>query len=339
MIKKRKNHDTTHTAQIGVSWVTWVVEGLWGCGVEVISAHNDNSIDILIFLKRSEKTGGYAGPTGDVIFAQIKTGYCKLMPPTSGTYKINLNRTHIEAHLPRWLSMPGPAIMIHVVPPRITKGDPVAYWTDLRDPQTFAKPTTVTFDVRRKFDAQGKGRIYNLCWRWAELRKLPILKAPGVVEWSENHTPLHVHSLSGNFHDHCRGFYKDWMLHSKVNPNEYIAEVTNRGWRHMTRIGRPKRTMFQSLLLLPVASMMLARSSALVPKNMNNRHEKILPSGAKWSRHYEALTARVTFYERQEAVIRVIIECTETKPAKSDGESKPLVTRTLYSIYELARRR
>ncbi|WP_082819067.1 DUF4365 domain-containing protein [Cupriavidus nantongensis] len=117
-MKKRKNHDTTHTGQIGVSWVTWIVEGLWGCGVEVVSAHNDNSIDVLIFLKRSEKTGGYAGPTGDVIFAQIKTGYRKSMPPVTGTYNLSLGRKHNEAHFPRWLSMPGPVIMIHVTPPR-----------------------------------------------------------------------------------------------------------------------------------------------------------------------------------------------------------------------------
>ncbi|AMR80493.1 hypothetical protein [Cupriavidus nantongensis] len=107
----------------------------------------------------------------------------------------------------------------------------------------------------------------------------------------------------------------------------------------MTRIGRPKQTMFQSLLLLSVASMMLERSSSLIPKRLNNTQEKTLPNGTKWARYYEAVTARVTFYERQEAVVRVIIECTETRPAQSDGPFSPLVNRTLYSIYEIARRR
>lgn len=339
MRKKRKNYDTTHTGQIGVSWVTWIVEGLWGCGVEVVSAHNDNSIDVLIFLKRSEKTGGYAGPTGDVIFAQIKTGYRKSIPPATGTYDLNLGRKHNESHLPRWLSMPGPAIMIHVTPPRITKNDPVAYWADLRDPQSFSKPGYVTFDVKCKLDAKGKGGLYNLCWRWAELRKLPTLTAPGKIQWSKDYTPLQVHALSGNLHDLCRTFYADWMAYNKANPGHFIAQVTNRGWRHMTRIGRPKKTMFQSLLLLHVASMMLERSSGLVPKRVNNTQEKILSNGAKWVRYYEAVTARVTFYERQEAVVRVIIECTEIRPAQSDGLFSPLINRSLYSIYELARRR
>ncbi|WP_434728508.1 DUF4365 domain-containing protein [Pseudomonas soli] len=339
MTKSKKNHDTTHTGQIGVSWVTWIVEGLWGCGVEVVSAHNDNSIDVLIFLKRSEKSGGYAGPTGDVIFAQIKTGYRNSMPPTTGTYGLNLGSKHNDAHVPRWLSMPGPAIMIHVTPPRITKGDPIAYWTDLKDPQTFASSSQITFDVKRKFDRTGKGGLYNLCWRWAELRKLPTLSAPSHIPWSK-HLPLQVLALSGNFHDTCRGFYADWMAHSKANPAHFVAQVTNRGWRHMTRIGRPKQTMFQSLLLLPTASKMLEQSSGLPRKRLNNTQKKTLPNGSKWERYYEAVTARVTFYERQEAVIRVIIECTETTPARiSGGAGNPLISRSLYSIYELARRR
>lgn len=338
MTKSKKNHDTTHTGQIGVSWVTWIVEGLWGCGVEVVSAHNDNSVDVLIFLKRSERTGGYAGPTGDVIFAQIKTGYRNSMPPTTGTYGLNLGSKHNTAHLPRWLSMPGPAIMIHVTPPRITKGDPIAYWTDLKDPQSFASSGQITFDVKRKFDANGKGGLYNLCWRWAELRKLPTLAAPNQIPWSK-HMPIQTLALSKSFHETCREFYAEWMAQSRAHPQKFIAKVTNRGWRHMTRIGRPKQTMFQSLLLLPVAAKMLERTSDLPLKRLNNSQKKTLPDGSMWERYYEAVTARVTFYERHEAFIRVIIECTVTKPALACGSFSPLTTRCLYSIYELARRR
>lgn len=289
MKKIKKRSDTTHTGQIGVSWVTWIVEGLWGCGVEVVSAHNDNSIDVLIFLKRSEKSGGYAGPTGDVIFAQIKTGYRNVMPPLTGTYGLNLGSKHNDAHVPRWLSMPGPAIMIHVTPPRITKGDPIAYWTDLKAPETFASSSQITFDVKRKFDRAGKGALYNLCWRWAELRKVPTISAPTCIPWS-THMPLQVFALSSNFHDTCRGFYADWMAHSRANPTHFTAQVTNRGWRHMTRIGRPKQTMFQSLLLLPAASKMLEQSSGLPRKKLNNTQKKTLPNGTSWERYYEAVS-------------------------------------------------
>lgn len=107
----------------------------------------------------------------------------------------------------------------------------------------------------------------------------------------------------------------------------------------MTRIGRPKQTMFQSLLLLPAACKMLEQASGLPRKRLNNTLKKTLPNGRKWERYYEAVTARVTFYERQEAVIRVIIECTETTPAISGGVGNPMISRSLYSIYELARRR
>lgn len=340
MAKRVEVRDTNRTGQIGVSWVTWIVEGLWGCGVEVVSAHNDNSVDVLIFLKRRERASrGYAGPTGDVVFAQIKTGYRRSMPPAKGTYGLSLGRKHNLAHAPRWLSMPGPAIMIHVTPPSITMGEPIAHWTDLKDPQSFPTPAQVAFDVRRKLDADGKNGLYNLCWRWAELRKLPVLQAPSEFPWA-THMPIQAAGLAKGFHASCRAFYAEWMKQSKAKPSHFVAQVTNRGWRHMTRVGRPKRTMFQSLLLLPVAASMLQQSAALPRRKLGNVQHKTDSNGREWKRHYEAVTARVKFYERQEAVVRVIIECTELLPAPATGPNRlTTTTRCLYSVYELARRR
>ncbi len=53
------------------------------------------------------------------------------------------------------------------------------------------------------------------------------------------------------------------------------------------------------------------------------------------TRGYEALTARVIFNERQEAVVRVVLE--RTAYVSKTGQVKE--TLVFYSVYEVARRR
>ena len=59
------------------------------------------------------------------------------------------------------------------------------------------------------------------------------------------------------------------------------------------------------------------------------------PNGQTLMRSYEALTARVIFYERQEAVVRVVLERTAYL-YKGTQISESVV---FYSVYEVARRR
>ncbi|QOF82382.1 MULTISPECIES: DUF4365 domain-containing protein [unclassified Pseudomonas] len=331
----KKLSDTNHTGQIGISWLSWILEGLWGCGIETISAHNDNSLDILIFLKRREKSK-YAGPTGDVIFAQVKTGY-KSNIPKGREYSINLKKDYLDSHRPRWLKFPGPVIMINVIPPKVTKGTPLVFWTDLRDPSNFRDSGAVRFETKRKLDAiNGKSELYNLCWQWAELRALPVVIAPSRLDWTNIH-PGKITTSSESFHERCREFYSAWMQEAEKRPTRFSnVRITNRGWRHMTRSGRSKARMMQSLLLLPAASKLLDPSNNLTPAMLTKVSQHTLPSGRIQSRHYEGITVRVTFFERQEAVVRVIIESTTIREPLSGKEE---TTRTLYSIYEVARAR
>ncbi|MBK60371.1 MAG: hypothetical protein CML01_16495 [Pseudomonas sp.] len=327
-------HDTNHIGQIGISWLRWIIEGKWACGIEVIAAHNDNSIDILILPKR-RKNSTYSGPTGDVVFAQVKTGYVRKLP-AAGTYKINLGKNHLEEHRQRWLSFPGPTILINVIPPRITGGDPKAYWADLRNPKSFDASGGVIFDLRHKLEGwEGKGELFNLCWRWAELRTLPRIEAPASVTWSSSH-PCQLFAGSQSVHKRSRTFYQDWMSASRADPQAFGGiKITNRGWRHMTRIGRSKSRMLQSLLLLPCASKILEPSSEVLPKRLTRSTNSQLPNGNQRERFYEGATARVTFFDRQEAVVRVVLE-RNIITSPTGGESDD---RTLYSIYEVARRR
>jgi hypothetical protein len=330
-------HDTNHTGQIGIGWLRWIIEGLWACGTEIISSHNDNSLDMLIFLKRRDNSA-YSGPTGDIIFAQVKTGYVR-KKPINGTYKINLGKKHVEEHRSRWLAFPGPVIMINVIPPRITKGNPEVYWTNLRDPTSFTASGAIVFDTQRSLDAvAGKASLFNLCWRWAELRKLPVVAAPRIVPWSKHH-PAWLRSTTESFHAVCRAFYKDWMKEAVANPSKYgLVTVTNRGWRHMTRIGRSKPRMLQSLLLLPAASELLA--SNIAPTRLTRTELSPLSGGSIIrERYYEGVTARVTFFERHEAVVRVVLERTILRAKGSSLAAVISDKRTLFSVYEVARRR
>lgn len=140
-----KKIDTNHQGQIGVAWVQWIVEGLWGAGLEVLSAHNDDGVDVILLLK-IRKHKQTANSTGDIIFAQIKTGYVSQVP--SKDYNLNLGKKHIDLHMSRWRAYPGPVIMINVIPPRITKGDPVAYWTNLRSEKTNFQMVQYTLKLR-----------------------------------------------------------------------------------------------------------------------------------------------------------------------------------------------
>ena len=128
----RKQIDTNRQGQEGVAWVTWIVEGIWGCGVEVVSANNDDGVDAIILLKRRRGLKKYAGPTGDLLFVQIKTGYVSKKP--SADYSITFKPEEMSRWRPKWASYPGPALMINVIPRRLTGGDPVAYWADLKRP-------------------------------------------------------------------------------------------------------------------------------------------------------------------------------------------------------------
>ncbi|MGA4214593.1 DUF4365 domain-containing protein [Ralstonia nicotianae] len=319
--QRRKQVDTNRQGQEGVAWVRWIVEGLWGCGLELISANNDDGVDAVILLKRRPPLRMYAGPTGDVIFVQIKTGYLDTEPTSN--FPLRFKAAKLAAWRSRWAAYPGPAIMISVVPRRLRKGkDPVAYWSDLKADTTSAR--TVDFNIDRKFDADAKSDFYNLCWRWAEFRKLPTIRV-------EEDIPL---LGKASLKDAAKDYYKQLKLQAKNDPAKFHASVTWLGWEHITRITRPSRTQQQSLLLLPVAALMLRKDTKLVPKSVSARTSTTI-GGQKRDQWYEILTARVTFFARQEAIVKVVLLRTEFYV----GERCTLSNSTFYSIYEVARRK
>lgn len=331
LAKRRKRTDTNQQGQEGVAWVRWVVEGLWRCGLEVVSAHNDDGVDAMLLLKRRSGLRAYAGPTGDLVFLQIKTGYVK--KPPSMDYSLNLGKEHIDLHRARWAAYPGPAIMINVIPRRLTKGTPVAYWADLKS-DAVTDSGKVNFRVLDTFDAGAKADFFNLCWRWAEFRQLPLLKAdtPLQPSWAE---PSMNFLREQSLHAAAHAYYQSWMEEARKTPKSFQAHVTRRGWNHITRLSRPNRTKQQSLQLLPVAARMLSSFAQLPRKRLSAVQTTALPHGQERRRWYEGVTSRVSFYERHEAVVRVIVECTELSLA---GVLKQKSS-CFYSVFEVARRK
>lgn len=331
LAKRRKRIDINRQGQEGVAWVRWIVEGLWRCGLEIISAHNDDGVDAIILLKRRHGLRAYAGPTGDLIFMQIKTGYVSAVP--TNNYQISLGVDHLDRHRARWSAYPGPAIMINVIPRRLTHGDPVAYWADLKSSDVDCKGN-VSFDISRKLDLAAKSKFYNLCWRWAEFRKLPIVRADvDIAPWANEPT---MHFLSGtSLIDAARSYYLAWREASKSYPGVFQSEITRRGWEHITRVSRATRTKQQSLQLLPVAARILLKAQAIPPKRLTSIRRDQLNGGQERCRWYEALTARVTFYERHEAVVRVVLERTQLKYGGNIQQD----TSTFYSVHEVTRRK
>lgn len=319
----RKQVDTNTQGQEGVAWVRWIVEGLWGCGLEVISANNDDGVDAIILLKRRPTLKMYAGPTGDLIFVQIKTGYVREAPQSS--YSLKFDRERMLKWRLRWAAYPGPAVMIHVIPRRLTKSEPKAFWVDLKKFSP-GKEEEVSFDFRHRFDLSAKSTFYNLCWRWAEFRQLQVI-------YSDQSLNL-LGKSPDNLGVAAKKYYKEWKSESKTFPSKFSAAITWQGWEHITRLERPRITKQQSLMLLPVAKQMLQTGTSLIATPVTHWKDKP-QAGQQRLERYETITARVIFRERHEAVVRVVLKRTQLL-AKGNLAYESVV---FYSVYEVARRR
>jgi hypothetical protein len=309
--------------------------------LEVISASNDDGVDAVVLLKRRRGLSPYAGPTGDLLFVQIKTGYIDAIPKAD--YALSFDAGKMDGWRQRWAAYPGPAVMIHVVPRRITtvesgvEAAPIAYWSDLKRAPG-ASPQKVSFKYKNRFDASAKSSFYNLCWRWAEFRKLPVIEVDQKTSPSFGGEPLAYYLGETPLLTVARNYFKAWKEAAAKNPVLFQASVTWRGWEHITRLKRPMLTKQQSLLLLPAASRLLLTANNIQPtvvQPWNALPAPRRPNGQVRERRYEALTARIISRERQEAVVRVVLERTRT--TSPNGSIRE--TTTFYSVYEVARRR
>ena len=136
----------------------------------------------------------------------------------------------------------------------------------------------------------------------------------------------------------ARNYFKQLKKASEANTGLLQATITWRGWEHITRLERPSRTKQQSIQLLPAVARVLLANSGVKPvtvRPVTPMPFSLRPNGQTLARGFDALTARVVFYERHEAVIRVLLE--RTKLFQNGRFVRESVI--FYSVYEVARRK
>ena len=130
----------------------------------------------------------------------------------------------------------------------------------------------------------------------------------------------------------AREFFKDWSKRLNISPELGTVEINRVGWQHMTRKGRTKARIFQSMLLLSVAEKIIneVKHCRQIGKKFKVRYYSDTDSIKV--KQYFYLRAKVRFPHRGQAIIYVVLrKITE----KFNDPSKPVKERVwFYSVYE-----
>ncbi|PWK33476.1 hypothetical protein [Cupriavidus plantarum] len=81
-------------------------------------------------------------------------------------------------------------------------------------------------------------------------------------------------------------------------------------------------------------ALMLRKQTKLEPMALTRQERKIIGTQQRYQ-WFTTLTARVTFFARHEAIVRVVLLNTEFRTSGQTTQT----TATFYSIYEVARRK
>ena len=147
---------TTRQARLGINTVSTIVETNWQCGWQEFDSHNDDGIDGAILMRR-----GSVRPvdTGGVVFAQVKCGesYSQTQKQYPESICIALGAEYVESHMPRWLRLPGPAVLIYVNDPT-SPNKSMSWWGQLT--QGSVSPTNsgnILIPKSQRFGHHSKG--------------------------------------------------------------------------------------------------------------------------------------------------------------------------------------
>ncbi|WP_168502707.1 DUF4365 domain-containing protein [Anabaena sp. UHCC 0187] len=290
--------DSTIQDYRGVSHVHTIVRVDWHSKWEEIDRLNDDAIDGLIFLKRGRK------PTSAIVAVQIKCGPgyrkdAKIRPNYVG---VQVGKSYIEDHRPRWNALPFPVVLIYVDPSENPK-EPDAWWTDLRSPESYtdANQNIILLPQIQKFGPHSKGDFFKLCGPKVNYENF-------YNKLSLKPNDLKLGSFSESLKSIARKYYSDWGKSSAANrTNPDLGEViVNRvGWRHITRRERQSLAISQSLQLLPVASRIIQEVTPA--KTLRAWSEKLV-DGKRVFDDLIRLEARVYFPHRQSTVVRVVLQ-------------------------------
>lgn len=286
-----------------------------------IDAENDNGIDGIIFLRHGKAF------LGRLLFVQIKSGPSFMQDYQQRRFAdqigVNIGENYIATHRPRWDAMPGPVILVYVAQP--DKRLSSIYWQDLKKNESYSKSNkgVVLIPRSQTFGSEAKGALRQLTGSVSDdapLKRIDMRMVRRLVDYS-------VHDRST-----ARLFYKSWSRsNERYHPELGEIEVTNAGWRHVTRRSRNPENVRNSFLLLEAAHQMVIQGAGwrqLGSAKTRNRKQTTDIVDAL------SLRATIVFKSRAPATVQVILRRTRTI-CKQTGYVRSRLY--FYSVHELRR--
>lgn len=312
---------TRRTGAAGVSLVKSQVQARLKSDWQDIDAENDDGIDGAIFLRHREKF------FGRILFVQVKSGPSYKIDyrrENTGFIGVQIGEDYIISHRPRWDALPGPVILIYVEDPDASS--PKMYWQDLKKASSYSATNKAVVLVPRQqtFGSEAKGALRRLTGSVPD--QLPLTR----IDLSQTKSTLATPRFSQRV---ARSFYRHWSQSSdRTHPELGVIEVTNLGWRHMTRNGRRPENILNGFMLMEAAREMVVQGAGwrqLGSAKMRERARTIDIVDML------ALRAEVIFRHRAPGPVQVILRRTRSID-KTDGVRVVREIRFL-SVHELRR--
>ncbi|WP_157787529.1 DUF4365 domain-containing protein [Pusillimonas noertemannii] len=312
--------------------VSRMVENLWESGWQEYSASNDDAIDGVILMRR-----GSAKPTdtGGVVFVQVKcggNGYRQDQKQYPEHIGIALGVGYIEVHRPRWMRVPGPAVLVFV-DDSADRMNPPAWWVDLKDECSYS-PTNrgmILIPKEQRFAHHTKGDFHRLCGSQTQDRTL------NTIELNRTETLIPNLGRTESIRNDAWEFYKVWRSDSRSRLNPTLGEIlVNRvGWKHITRRGRLPERIVQSWMLLGAAKQIVAQEPKVLNFGRASIHD--LEDGSKLVNDYLGLRSKIIFPYRHHAVVQVVLKRTRIIHPSPSWQGTDRQKIWFYSVYELRR--
>ncbi|MBI0476353.1 DUF4365 domain-containing protein [Sphingomonas sp. MA1305] len=313
--------ETIRQGAAGRDLVTRQVRAFLKSDWQNIDAENDNGIDGVIFLRHRNAF------LGRLLFVQVKSGPSFMkdykQKRFDGLIGVDIGEEYIASHRPRWDAMPGPVILIYVEDPY--KLVPAIYWQDLKRDASYSQSNKGVVLVPRSqtFGSEAKGALRRLTGSMpddAPLKRIDMRNVKRLVDFS-------VRDRST-----ARSFYKEWSKSiERQHPELGEIEITNAGWRHLTRRSRNLENVRNSFLLLEAARQMVIQGAGWRQLGSAKTRDRKQTTDV-----VDALSLRaiVVFKSRAPATVQVILRRVRNICKLTGHASSRLY---FYSVHELRR--
>lgn len=316
--------------RIGINAVSRVVEVDWESGWQEYAAQNDDAIDGAILMRR-----GSVNPTdtGGIVFVQVKcggNGYRQDQAQYPDHIGVALGAGYIKTHRPRWIKVPGPAVLIFV-DDTANRMNPPAWWTDLRDERSYSLTNDgmILVPKAQRFAHHSKSAFHRLCGTGPSDRQLEEIRI------GRKDTLIPRLGRTESLRNDAWEFYKAWRDEPSSSANPILGPIlVNRvGWKHMTRRDRLPERIVQSWQLLGAAKEMVSKCKNIF--TLGHATHQRYPDGNTQVVDYLGLRASVVFPHRHQSILQVVLRRSWLiTPANQNSERQTI---WFYSVYELRR--